>query len=246
MLARKRRMLPLTRPKTPRELRDMKRAIRITGRVLSELESPFGRTEKDVAKEIRGRIYSQGARLSFRPIVATGRNTRHVHHKPGKRTIMRENPLLIDLGARYRGQCSDITRMYIPSNPPFRKPGKRRKHLLDNRRIRKIYQDTLNIQKTIIRGIKPGIEFRELNELYRKMIQRRGYRMKHSIGHGLGPSIHERIGELKPGMVLTIEPGIYIDNFGGCRIEDMVLVKKRGIEILSKSIPKSPKCFGWL
>lgn len=224
MLSRKSR-LPLTKPKTHRELRAMKKAIGIAGLVFKEMESPFRRTERDVAREIRKRIYSQGAGLSFRPIVATGRNTCYVHHRPGKRTIRRESPLLIDFGAKFRGQCSDITRMYIP---------------IGNKRIKKIYGDALNIQKTVIRKLKPGMEFKELNELYKKMIQRRGYKLKHSIGHGLGPSIHERIVELKPGMVLTVEPGIYIDNFGGCRIEDMVLVKKRGIEILSKSIPKRP------
>ena len=223
MLSKKRRKPPLTKPKSPRELNDTKKAIRIVGKVLKEIK-PFNRTEREVAREIRKRIYSQGARLSFRPIVSSGRNTSFVHHKPGKRIIRRENPLMIDLGAKFRGQCSDITRMYIPNS----------------RRLKKIYQDTISIQGAVIRRLKPGIQLKEINEFYKKMMTRKGYRVKHSIGHGLGPHIHERIRELKPGMVLTVEPGIYINNFGGCRIEDMVLIKKGGIEILSDSIPKKP------
>lgn len=224
MLARKRRKLPITKTKGSRELRNTRRAIAICRGVLQKIK-PFGRSERDVAREIRKGIYSQGARLSFRPIVSAGRNTAFVHHRPGSRIIRRETPLMIDFGAKYRGQCSDITRMYVP-------PGQGR--------IGKIYQDVSSIQKAVIRRIRPGLEFKELNELYKKLLKRRGYKIKHSIGHGLGPSIHERIGELKPGMVLTVEPGIYIRNFGGCRIEDMVLIKKRGIEILSGSIPKRP------
>ncbi len=223
MLPKKRRKLPLTRPKTPQELQDTRKAIRIIKQVLERLE-PFNRTEREVASEIRKRIYEYNARLSFRPIVSSGRNTSFVHHKPGKRIIRRENPLMIDLGAKFRGQCSDITRMYIPKN----------------KRLKKIYRDVSSIQKAVIRRLKPGADFKEINEFYKKMMKRKGYRVKHSIGHGLGPNIHERVRELKPGMVLTVEPGIYINNFGGCRIEDMVLIKKGGIEILSDSIPKNP------
>ncbi len=225
MLSRKSRKLPLTKPKSPGQLRNTKKAIRIVDRVLKDIK-PFGRTEGDVAREIRKRIHGYGAKLSFRPIVSSGRNTSFVHHRPGKRIIRRENPLMIDFGAKYRGQCSDITRMYIPPN--------------NSKRLKKIYQDTLSIQRAIIRRLRPGIQFKEINEFYKKTLKRKGYRIKHSIGHGLGPSIHERVRELKPGMVLTVEPGIYIRNFGGCRIEDMVLIKRRGTEILSNSIPKKP------
>jgi Xaa-Pro aminopeptidase len=224
MLSGRSRRLPLTRPKSPGELKNTRKAIAIVRRVLDGLE-PFGRRERDVAGEIRKGILSQGARPSFRAIVSTGRNTAFVHHRPGNRIIRRENPLMIDLGARFRGQCSDVTRMYIP-------PG--------SGRLGRMYRDTLGIQKAVMRRLRPGAVFRELNEFYRKSLEKKGYRAKHSIGHGLGLRIHEGIRELRPGMVLTVEPGIYVRNLGGCRIEDMVLIKGRGTEILSGSIPERP------
>jgi Xaa-Pro aminopeptidase len=219
MLSKGKRKLPFTRPKTPQELRATRKAVAIARKALAL--DPFGKTEKQAAREIIKTIQSQGAGLAFRPIVSTGRNTRLIHHRPGDRIIRRENPLMIDLGARYQGQCSDITRMHLPRDE----------------KIRKIYRDALNIQGIIIRKLRPGIQLKDLNDLYKKIMKSKGYRVKHSIGHGLGARIHERIGELKPGMVLTVEPGIYTKNMG-CRIEDMVLIKRTGIEILSDSIPK--------
>jgi len=224
MPGKKRRKLPLTKPKTPKELQDTRKAIAICRNVLENLE-PFGRSERDVAREIKRRIRSQGAGLSFKTIVSAGRNTAFVHHKPGSRIIRKELPLMIDFGAKYRGQCSDITRMHVPKSAP--------------KKLKKIYQDASNIQRSVIRKIKPGIEARKLNELYKNLLEKKRYKVKHSIGHGLGPRIHERAGELRPGIVLTVEPGIYLDKFG-CRIEDMILIKKQGIEILSSSIPRNP------
>ncbi len=215
--------LPFTRAKTREEMRKIQKALAITKSVFKDMESPFGKTEKKVAKEIRKIIKSMGGGFSFKPIVASGRNTCFVHHKPDKRIVRKGKPLMLDIGARFRGYCSDITRMYIPK---------------EDKKIRVLYRSVSGIQKKLIKELRPGIDFREINELYKKLMERKGYKLKHSIGHGLGLRIHERVGRLETGMVITIEPGVYIKGFGGCRVEDMVLITRDGFSVLSKSIPE--------
>ncbi len=210
----------LSRPKTPEEIKNIKKAVDISRKVFLEI-MPFGKTEKEVAGEIRKSILKHGARPSFKPIVASGKGSVTVHHKPGRRIIRDSQPLIIDLGAKFRGQCADITRMYIP-----------------DRRAGKIYSCVKNMQKACIRKLKPGISFSDINELYMAMMKKKGYKVMHGIGHGLGFHIHERIETLSPGIVLTIEPGVYIKNYAGFRIEDVVLIKRNCVEVLSASIPQ--------
>ncbi len=226
-IKRKRRRMPITKPKTAKEIRNTEKAVKIVERVLREMDSPFGRSEEDVAKEISQRIRSQGAALSFKPIVASGRNSSHVHHKPGRKLVREDEPVIFDLGAKYKECCSDVTRMHIPA-------GKGR----NIKKIKKMYRHVLAIQRKVIRKVRPDVEFRELNEVYKKMMKRRGYKVKHLIGHGIGSKVHERVkGKLEEGMIITVEPGIYVKKLGGCRVEDMVLVRKgKKPKILSKSI----------
>lgn len=212
---------PITKVKTPAQIRIIEKAVKITGKVFRELGNPFGRSEQDVAREIRHRIHKLGTKLAFKPIVASGSTV--IHHKPGKKIVRKNKPLIIDLGVRYRGYCSDITRMCVP----------------DNKRIKRIYRHILKIQKETIKKIKPGVEFRDLQGEYKKLMGRKGYKVRHGIGHGVGLHVHERVkGELKAGMLITVEPGVYIKGLGGFRIEDMVLVKKGKPRVLSKSIPQ--------
>ena len=219
---KKRRRAPLTKVKTAQEIRNTIKATKIVENVFRNMESPFGRSEADVAKEVRQRIRKQGAGLSFKPIIASGRNASFIHHKPGRK-IVRENELVIfDIGADYRGSCSDVTRMHVPGG----------------RKEQSLYKFTLSIQKAVIKKTRPGATLRELHSIYNKMMKRKGFKVKHLIGHGLGSKVHERVkGKLEPGMVITVEPGIYLKNFGGCRVEDMVLVTKQGYRVLSASIP---------
>lgn len=219
---RPKRRARLTRPKTAREIRNTIKAIETIGQVLREMRSPFGRSEADVAKEIRQRIRGLGTAPSFMPIVASGRNSSFVHHRPGGKIVREDEPVIFDLGAKYRGCCSDITRMHIP----------------DDKRIKRIYSHALHMQKRVIGSIMPGVGFKELHGIYKKLMERKGYKTKHLIGHGIGSVVHERIKDrLEAGMVLTVEPGIYIKRYGGCRVEDMVLVRRGGAKVLSSSIP---------
>jgi Xaa-Pro dipeptidase len=222
---RKRRRAKITVPKTSQEIRNTIKATKMVEQVLKEMDSPFGRSEEDVAREIRRRIRNLGGTPSFKPIVASGRNASFVHHKPGRK-IVRENELVIfDLGAKYRGCCSDVTRMHVPSDKAAKK-------------AKAMFRHALSIQKEVIKKAMPGVSLRELHIVYRRLMKKKGYKVKHLIGHGIGSNVHERIkGKLEPGIILTVEPGIYVNKFGGCRVEDMVLVTKGKPRVLSKSIP---------
>ena len=222
---KRKRRVRLTKPKSAIEIRNTIKAVKIVERVLKEMNSPFGRSEADVAKEIRKRIRDQGASLSFMPIVASGRNSGFVHHSPGSKIVRESEPVIFDLGAKYNNCCSDVTRMHVPMTGQDKKAAR-------------IFKHALLIQKKVIGKARPGVELKELHGIFRNMMKKYGYRVKHLIGHGIGSDVHERIkGKLKPGMVLTVEPGIYKKNYMGCRIEDMVLITKGKPKVLSKSIP---------
>jgi Xaa-Pro aminopeptidase len=225
MEAKRRRRAPITKVKTAQEIRNTIKAANIIEKVFREMDSPFGRREDDVAKEVRQRIRKQGASLSFRPIIASGRNASFVHHKPGRKIVREDELVIFDMGANYRGSCSDVTRMHVPKGRGCKK-------------AEAIYWHALAIQKEVIKKARPGVGFRELHGIYVKMMKRKGYKVKHLIGHGLGSKVHERVkGKLEPGIVITVEPGIYLKNFGGCRVEDMILVTKGRPKVLSSSIP---------
>lgn len=227
---RKRRRAKITRPKTRSEIENTERAITIVGKVLTGMSSPFGRQERDVASEIRRRIYAEGATLAFRPIVASGRNASHVHHRPGRKIVREDELVIFDIGAKCGGCCSDITRMHVP----------------DNKRARKLHADAMNIQRSLIRKAKRGMEFKELQDIYKRLMRKNGYKVKHLIGHGIGERVHERVkGGLEAGMILAIEPGIYVKNYGGCRVEDMILVRKGEPRVMSAAIrlPRAPTAF---
>ncbi len=210
MASAKKRRDPLTRVKTAREMKNMKKAVEITGRVFREMGNPFGRREQDVAREIRRRARRLGAGLSFRPIVASGRNSGFVHHKPGRKIVRENEPVIFDIGFKVGGQCSDVTRMHVP----------------EDKKQQKIYGDIMTMQSRCIAAARYGNTLKDVHELWKAMMKRKGYVVRHGIGHGVGSRVHESVKELKPGMVITIEPGLYEKGKGGCRVEDMVLVNQ--------------------
>jgi len=206
--------------KDSHEIAQMRKALDITKRALDRLESE-GKTEAQVAKEADIIFRESGADNAFDTIVASGENSAFVHHRPDDRKIKRKDLVVIDLGARLNGYCSDISRTFCQS------PGRREKELFENIKT---------IQDELIGSIKPGTKFSDVEKLYERLMKKSGYKVMHGFGHGVGLNVHERIeGKLKEGMVITVEPGAYLKGFGGCRIEDMVLVKKKP-EILSKRL----------
>ena len=169
---------------------------------------------------------------SFDSIVGAGVNGSLPHYRPGNVKLTANSPLLVDWGARYKGYCSDLTRcLFFGHVAP---------------QMREIYQIVLDAQLAAIAAIKPGAHGKKVDKAARDVIEKAGYGEKfgHGTGHGLGRDIHESISlsklsttVLEPGMVITVEPGIYLPGVGGVRIEDDVLVTRNGHRVLS-SLPK--------
>lgn len=175
--------------------------------------------------------------LSFEPIVAINENAAKPHALPGD-VILKENDLLLlDAGVRYKGYCSDRTRTsQVSKNFNFQK-----NQVFNDSKMQKIYNVVLKSQLAGINAVKPGIKASEVDRACREVIENEGFGefFIHSTGHGVGLDIHElpvisKTSDtiLQEGMVLTVEPGIYLPKQFGVRIEDMVLVTKNGGEVL--------------
>lgn len=188
-----------------------------------------GMTELDVAAELDYRMRRLGAEgAAFETIVAAGARSALPHARPTAEKLKNDQVLLIDMGASLNGYSSDMTRV-VHLGPP-------------GDRIRGLYEAVLEAQLQSIAAVKPGATCAEVDEAARGSLKKRKLDQffTHSTGHGLGLEIHEtpRIGAkvetvLQPGMVITIEPGVYVKDFGGVRIEDTVLVTETGVEVLT-------------
>lgn len=193
-----------------------------------------GMTENQIAAHLEYQMRSLGADgRSFNTIVAADANAAMCHAIPGSTKVRKGGLLLMDWGALYQGYCSDMTRTYGIGSMP--------------RRMREIYKIVLEAQMAAIDHIAPGVPLADVNQVARRVIKKAGYdkQFGHGLGHGIGLDIHEQPsmghlskGELKPGQVVTVEPGIYLPGVGGVRIEDDVLVTRRGHEVLS-DLPKT-------
>jgi Xaa-Pro aminopeptidase len=197
------------------EISQIRRAIKITESVLGEIKIS-SKTESQLAFEIETSFREKGASPAFETIVASGRNSALIHYTPGSRKISRKDLVVIDCGARVSGYCADISRTFCLN------PGKREK---------KLHSDTRDIQEQLSDFISSGTLFSEAQTLHDRLMEKKGYaKPLHGIGHGVGLEVHERplMGDtFRNGMVFTIEPGIYRKGFGGVRIEDMFLIKKK-------------------
>ena len=190
-----------------------------------------GMTEREVAWRMEVAMRDLGADgISFDTIVAAGPNGAMAHHRPSDRPIARGEPIVIDMGARAGGYCSDITRTVVVGEP--------------DDTFRKVYDTVLGAQLTAINTVKTGMTGEECDALARTVIAEAGYgdNFGHSLGHGVGLAVHEfpRVGPRSPDVlqrdtVFTVEPGIYITGWGGVRIEDIVALEDDGAVALSKA-----------
>lgn len=222
--------------KSKKELANIIKAQKISERVLRDVLEKLktGVTELAIAEFVTKMFVKFGVPiLSFEPIVAFGKNTANIHHKPGKNKLKKGDIIMFDFGCTVNHYCSDMTRTYF-----WGKPSKRQK---------KIYNAVLQAQERALEKISRGerrakiIDKSARNFLKNKF---RANKFAHGLGHGVGTVIHEwpnfkpKSEDIIPaGCVMTVEPGIYFKGFGGVRIEDMVLITKNGCKNLTK-IPK--------
>ena len=196
---------------------------------LTEIEASDLLAEKI---KIAGKKICVRATPSFDFIVAAGANAAVPHHEPNNTIIKEYDMLKIDWGAKVEDYCSDMTRTLY-----FGKPSSK---------FKKIYNTVLRANKTAIKAVRPGVSLKNIDAVAREIIAKAGYaeNFGHGTGHGVGLEVHDGPGpspqcvtRTSKGMIITIEPGIYIPGWGGVRIEDMVLVTPKGGEVLTKNLP---------
>jgi Xaa-Pro aminopeptidase len=190
-------------------------------------------TELDVAAELEYQARRFGAKaLSFPPIVAVGPRAALPHARPTSRRLSESDFTLIDWGVNSGLYMSDLTRIIVTGKI--------------SPKLRKVYGVVLKAQLAAIDAIRPGMTGEQVDRVARRIITRAGFgkQFGHGLGHGTGLEIHEAprlaVGQktkLRPGMIVTVEPGIYLPDWGGVRIEDDVLVTRSGHEVLS-DVPK--------
>jgi Xaa-Pro aminopeptidase len=218
--------------KTAEELDVLRQALSLTEQVFTEVAGWLrpGMNEGQVAWEIERRIRENGADLAFPPIVAAGANGARPHHHPGDYPIKEQEPIIIDMGARIGGYCADFTRTVFLGEP--------------TERFKEIYTLVRRAQAQAEAGLAAGMESLAGDALGREVIVQAGYgeAFGHSLGHGVGLAVHEapslspvkeRCTVLKAGSIVTVEPGIYLPDWGGVRLEDLVLIGTDRAEVLN-------------
>jgi len=231
--------------KAPSEIGKLKKAAKLSNCCISVIEDEIkkeGATERDISKAILSFAKLKKKKLAFPTIVACGKRAYSIHAKPTKKVVSGLG--YVDFGIKYDGYCSDITVPFVKG-----KLKKSEKKLLD---------DTLKIYERLVGSIRIGGKCVSLHEKYRRFMENREYKVKHSLGHGLGKDVHEfplisspdkkklsdrkreqweRIKKVRfgNGMVFTLEPGIYVKGIGGCRIEDDFLINDGNVEKLTES-----------
>jgi Xaa-Pro aminopeptidase len=217
---------PLRRVKDETELDHLRRASSIADSVMDDLSRFIraGRTEKEIQAEIARLFMEKGApELSFRPIVASGPGGSMPHYSGSDRELAEGDFVVVDMGCRHSGYCSDITRTFCVGEPDDEQ--------------KKIYGIVLDAQKAGEDAVRPGATGQDVDRAARSVIERAGYgrHFLNRVGHGVGIAIHEppymiegNGVPLQPGNVFSVEPGIYIEGKFGVRIENLVAVKPDG------------------
>ena len=231
--------------KTPEEIRFLKRSCSISNSCIPLIEKSLkeGVTERELARRVRRHMLKQGARLSFQTLVGSGPRSAMVHTSPHVTDQKIGGIGYIDFGAKYKGYHSDVTVPYAVGKI--------------GRKEEKIIETGLAAYKLALSSVRIGEPCWKVQERVDAFLKSKGYVMPHAVGHGIGRKIHERPTILmarrklrgkrlkrwerikkvvfKPNMIFTIEPGIYVKNVGGFRIENDVLLTSRGSEVLTKS-----------
>ena len=207
-------------------IRDSDKAMQESLKSLRE-----GIKEVEISAYAKYIMEKEGAEgTSFQPFVMSGENAWLPQRFSSEKKIKKGELVIFDIGAIYRGYCSDLTRTFSLGNL--------------SEEQKEIFNVAYLAQREAIKAVKPGIKASDIDKIARDIITERGYGkyFPHITGHGLGISVHEKPiidvkvnTKLEPNMVITIEPGIYLEGVGAARVEDMVLVTKEGHEILTKT-----------
>jgi Xaa-Pro aminopeptidase len=227
----------LRRTKDVEELALMREAAAAADRVVTAVSTGrlVGRTEADVAREVRERLVDEGHDTAEFAIVASGPHSASPHHEPGDRAIGAGEPLLLDIGGRRRGYCSDTTRtVWIAGQDGTAPDGE----------FVAIHHLVEEAQAAARGAVRPGVRYADLDAVARDHIAAGGFgeRFIHRLGHGIGLEVHEEPyvvstneDALRLGDTFSIEPGIYVEGRHGVRIEDVMVVTAAGGESLNAS-----------
>ena len=216
--------------KTPDEIERIRAAEKLVCRIWEDASARFkpGMTERRMAALIKKMMIDRGEGEAFESIVCVGKNAAECHHIPDDTVWNGREPILVDIGVRLGGVCSDLTRNLVPKRP--------------SSLYRKVYDLVLKANLAAIAAARPGITGGALDRVARRVIADGGFGkcFGHSLGHGVGLEVHEEPSVskksdtvLKPGMFVTIEPGVYLEGNLGVRIEDLVLITETGCEVIS-------------
>lgn len=223
---------PLRMIKSAAEIAAIQKACRLTDACFDHVRRMIqpGVSEFDIALEIEFYFRRNGADLAFAPAVVSGERSARPHGKPSEKKLAKGDFVTLDFGAKVDGYCADMTRTMVVEEA--------------SDRHREIYGQVLKAQLASIEAMKPGVAAKDVDALARRVLAEKDLAQYfgHGLGHGLGSVVHDggRMSvssddRLAPGQVWTVEPGVYIEGFGGVRIEDDVVVTETGVEILNTS-----------
>ncbi len=222
---------PLRMVKDSEDIEAMRQACRIAEGSLERVMDRFrpGMTEREIANELKIEMLRLGTEeLPKEPTVSSGPRTAFPHTKTSDRPVHTGEALMIDTGARYHGYCSDITRTFFVGPPPDK--------------FVEIYGLELEVSRRVLAEIRAGVTLAHLDETAHRIVDEGGYGQyfPHRVGHGLGIEGHEVPSVVTgnstvaaPGLTFTVEPGIYIPDFGGVRVEENVAVTNDGVDVLT-------------
>ncbi|MHB1162560.1 MAG: M24 family metallopeptidase [Chloroflexota bacterium] len=225
--------------KGPDEMENMRQSCRIVEAALQHVLSRFeyGMTEKQISNLLKIEMLQLGSEeLPVEPVVASGARTSHAHTKTSERAVNKGDALLIDVGARYHGYISDLTRTFFVGEPP--------------QEFSRLYQLDLEVRKHTLGTIRPGVPIGQVDQAAHDYVDQAGYGpcFQARVGHGIGLDAHEQpyivrgtTAPLRPGMTFTVEPGIFLQDKWGVRTEENVAVTESGVEVLT-SFPLELSC----
>ncbi len=218
--------------KEGQEIDILRQSARIADAVMYQILQlqHFPSTERDVAGTISSFFAEHGVNeLSFKPIIGFGKNSANPHHTITNQMCLPDQPILIDMGGVFNHYCSDITRTFYLGSK--------------NQQFEDLYEIVKETQMQAIEMVKPGVAFSEIDLFVRRAFAKWGYEefFIHRTGHGIGLELHEGVSihqknheVIRPGMAFSIEPGLYVPDQYGIRIEDIVVVTDDGCEVLNK------------